>query len=321
MQQSTTTWLLSDGHAGNVRQAAALARALGLSADREWTLQPSAMARRLSPRRWPGAAGSAFGADFAAALNQAPALAIGCGRQAALATRLLRGRGAKAVQILDPRIATRHWDAVIAPAHDRLRGANVLCVQGSLNPVDDAWLAQARVQFPSLLELPSPRVALLLGGPSAHLRDADAISGWFQHLGERVRTLGGSLLATASRRTPDSWIAALYRARAGVPGLFWRGAEDGPNPYAGLLACAEHIVLSPDSVNMLSEAAATRLPVQVLAPQALRGRPARFLDELIQRERVRGFDGDFDDVPATIEPLRETARVAAELRHRLSLPD
>ena len=57
---------------------------------------------------------------------------------AALATRLLRQRGARAVQILDPRVPTRHWDLVIAPEHDGLEGANVIATAGSV------WSCAAR---------------------------------------------------------------------------------------------------------------------------------------------------------------------------------
>ncbi|HEY0505058.1 MAG TPA: ELM1/GtrOC1 family putative glycosyltransferase, partial [Lysobacter sp.] len=94
-----STWALTDGHAGNVRQAEALAAALD-DPFRACTLSPRAPWRWLAPRRLPGAR-RAFGDDFAR--GPVPALAIGCGRQAALATRLLRERGVKAVQILDPR--------------------------------------------------------------------------------------------------------------------------------------------------------------------------------------------------------------------------
>ena len=86
----------------------------------------------------PGA-GAGFGTSFDALIAKPPALAIGCGRQAALATRLLRARGSQAVQILDPRIDPRHWDLVIAPEHDTLRGDNVIPTLGSLHPVDDLW--------------------------------------------------------------------------------------------------------------------------------------------------------------------------------------
>ena len=108
----------------------------------------------------PGAT-HAFGTTFHALQMQAPAVAIGCGRQAALATRLLRARGSRTIQILDPRLDPAHWDLVIAPEHDGLAGANVLTLLGSLNPVDDAWLADARTAFPAFAHLPSPRTAVL----------------------------------------------------------------------------------------------------------------------------------------------------------------
>ena len=88
--------------------------------------------------------------------------------RAALATRLLRERGSKVVQVLDPRIDPRHWDLVVAPEHDGLRGENVIAMLGSLHPVDDLWLAEGRRDFPALALLPRPRVALLIGGPSPH---------------------------------------------------------------------------------------------------------------------------------------------------------
>src|SRR5690606_40517998 len=152
---SPQIWSLSDGRAGNARQSDALAAALG-GPTRTLTLAPRAPWRWFAPRRLPGAEG-AFGHEFGRALPAPPAVAVGCGRQAALATRLLRARGARAVQILDPRIDPRHWDAVVAPEHDGLSGANVITLLGSLHPVDDDWLSRARDAFPSVGGLPSPR--------------------------------------------------------------------------------------------------------------------------------------------------------------------
>src|SRR5690606_11690409 len=147
---------LSDGRAGNARQAQALAAALA-PAPRDLVLAPRAPWRWLAPRRLPGD-GDAFGPGFAAALAAPPTLAVGCGRQAALATRILRGRGSRVVQVLDPRLAPRHWDVVVAPAHDGLAGPNVVTVTGSLHPVDEAWLRDGREAFPGLGDLPGPRV-------------------------------------------------------------------------------------------------------------------------------------------------------------------
>jgi mitochondrial fission protein ELM1 len=308
-------WTLSDGHAGNVRQAQALAAALGLRA-RDWVLAARAPWRWVAPRRLPGVA-HAFGDAFAlAAAAEPPPLAIGCGRQAALATRLLRARGARAVQILDPRIATRHWELVIVPDHDDRRGANVINLLGSLNPVDDLWLAAARAAFPALGQLPRPLTTVLVGGPSRHAAFDDST---FDALATRLLALqrrdGGSVLVTTSRRTPAAVAARLRSRFAGVPGQVWSGADEGPNPYPGLLGWADRIVCTADSVNMLSEACATNVPVFVCGAAQLAGRPRRFVDALLARDRVRGFGEPLDAFAVT--PLRETARVAAEVRARL----
>jgi mitochondrial fission protein ELM1 len=309
------TWAVSDGRAGNARQAMALARALDAAAT-EQVLAPRAPWRWCAPRLAPGA-DAAFGDAFAAALSRPPALAVGCGRQAALATRLLRGRGARVVQVLDPRLAPAHWDLVVVPEHDGLRGDNVVTVLGSLNPVDDAWLEAARARFPAIGALAAPRTALLLGGPTAHAPyDRRHFRAWLDALDAVVAHEGGALLVTASRRTPPRYRTLLRRHCAGRAAVLWVDERDGDNPYAGLLAWADRIVCSPDSVNMVSEAAATRAPVFVADPGLAGGRLRAFLDALAARGRIRPLDAAL--APFAAEPLRETARVAAEVRARLA---
>jgi len=314
----SATVALHDDRAGNARQAVALARALDADAG-DCTLHPRAPWRWLAPRALPGAS-AGFGANFDALIARPPALAIGCGRQAALATRLLRVRGSQAVQLLDPRIDTRHWDIVVAPQHDALRGDNVIPTLGSLHPVDDLWLALARRDSPQFAPLPSPHTVLLVGAPSKHValggREFEAL---LQQLAQHARHEYGSFSAVASRRTPERWREMMTKVPQEVPGIRWRDARDGANPYAGLLAHAQRIVCTSDSVNMLSEAAATLAPVFVWSAESARGRLRLFVDALRASGRVR----DLDDALASFdaEPLRETARVAAEVRQRLAVAD
>ena len=326
MQRTASpAWTLSDGHAGNVRQAQALARALGLVETRDITLESHAPWRWLAPRRTPFDT-HAFGPGFPSMLQAPPQLAIGCGRQAALATRMLRGRDVdgvtrtRVIQILDPRIDPAHWDLVVAPEHDGLTGDNVITLLGSLHPVDDAWLAAGRTEFAYLAALPSPRIALLIGGPSAHWQvDASQMQNWFSEVADAARASGGSVLATTSRRTPQAVADVLHHALHDVPHIAWTSTADGPNPYAGLLAHADRIVCTSDSVNMLSEACATRAPVCVLGIDRLLGRPRHFVDALLQRHRVTRFEpGPLPFAHGVeIEPLRETPRIAALIRSRL----
>ena len=66
---------------------------------------------------------------------------------------------------------------------------------------------------------------------------------------------------------------------------------------------------------MLSEAAATLAPVFVWSADIASGRLRLFLDALRGSGRVRDLDAAL--APFAAEPLRETARVADEVRHRL----
>ncbi|AXK72658.1 nucleoside-diphosphate sugar epimerase [Lysobacter sp. TY2-98] len=322
MQRSTPTRILvvTDGHAGNVRQARALADALKLPTT-DLVLTPRLPWRWFAPRIV-GNAARAFGPEFERLLRDpalASTLAIGCGRQGALATRLLRQHGAHAVQILDPRIRTTHWDAVIAPAHDRLRGPNVIELQGSLNPVQDHWLGASRAAFASFGALPGPRTALLIGGPTSNMRlSVRGFDRWLRDVRTLVEREGGSILATTSRRTPPKMVERVRKRLRGMPGIVWTGSVDGRNPYAALLGWADRIICTADSVNMLSEACATRAPVYVAGDRSVRGRPRRFIEALRRAGRIRPLTKELEAFEA--EPMRETQRVAAVLRERFGLP-
>lgn len=314
---NASTWVLHDGHAGHRRQALALVEAMGLD-HVEWSLSASGLARWYAPWRPPGAA-SAFGPEFAQALqDERPGLVIGCGRLAALATRCARDVGARAVQILDPRLSPWHWDWLVLPEHDGREGDNILASCGSLNPVNGEWLARGVAAFPDLLALPSPRLLVLLGGPTRSARfDRGAFEVLASRLEAQLHAEGGSLMLSGSRRTPPGIVAQARERWRDVPGLRWFDEGDGPNPYAGMLAAAERIVVSPDSVNMISEACATAVPVYVAEPERATGRIGRYLADLRKRGRIReqGAHLGFFDT----RPIIETPRIAALLRERLGL--
>jgi uncharacterized protein len=310
-------WLVSDGRAGNARQVMALARAMQVAA-RSVAVRPRAPWRWFAPRLT-AAARWAFPATLRRDLRAPwPALAIGCGRQAALLTQTLRslsGGATFVVQILDPRIDCANFDLVVAPRHDELHGANVIQTLGALNPVDDAWLAHAAQAFPALAQLPRPRTALLVGGPRRGLALDDA---WLETLIARIEGWrerdGGSVLMTISRRTPEAWTRRLRGAFRKGCTCFWGGPEDGANPYPSYLALADRIVVTPDSVNMLSEACAVGVPVVTALPPAAPAWLAAFHAELRGQGWLHDGDVDFSTLrqPA---PLREIAAVASKVWH------
>ena len=310
-------WVVTDRATGNQRQALALAEYLQLPL-RHLVLQPRAPWSWLAPRLTLGGRLALPARQHRLFAPPWPAVAIGCGRAAALFTRLLRrlsdGR-CYTVQILDPRIDPAHWDTVIAPRHDQLDGPNVLRPLGSLNPVDDEWLADGRDACPSFAELPRPRVGVLLGGPRRGIAlDADYARRLAAQLLDRQRHQGGSLLLLGSRRTSPTLIEVFRKTLHDVPGLVWAGPDDGRNPYPGVLGWADRLVVTPDSVNMLSEACAVGCPVDTFVTTPLPEKIACFHQALRAAGRLHDLGSQ---APAPTTPLRETASIAAELRTRI----
>jgi len=306
-------WTLTTGEAGMRTQALGLAEAVAAQTPAEiaektarprppWRWLPG----RWAPRRLAAVVGNAE--DFAPAL---PDLVIACGRRSIPTALTLRRAGVFTVYVQKPDCRPERFDLVVAPRHDGLSGPNVIQTLGSLHRVTAEKLAAAAGEWrPHLVSHPPPRVAVLVGGRSKAYRfasdDARALAAKLRVLAET----GHSLLITASRRTGAENAAIL---RDVLPDAwFWRGETDGPNPYFGLLALADHIVVTPDSANMLTEACFTGKPVHVAELPGGSKRFQRFLEGLYAEGFARRFEGP-PLASWTYEPPDDRAKAAAAI--------
>lgn len=305
-------WVVTDGAAGNRRQAEALAVALPVRSHplQVRLRQPWDLA---APRLTAAAAYGIVDARGSTLRPPWPDIAIGCGRRAALVVRMLRRWSAGAsfgVQILDPQVASAHFDLLITPRHDRRQGKNVIQTLGSLHPVDAAWLQHGRDGFPHLGELPTPRTAVLVGASNrAQELDADYFHQLLAHLHALHRRDGGSFMISTSRRTDAAATRLLQAGAEALGGVFWSPRMDGANPYPGMLGWAQRIIVTPDSVNMLSEACATGASVHTLATRPIHGKLAHFHAAL----RNAGYLHDIDTPLTPTSPLREMATLTTQV--------
>src|SRR3546814_5932667 len=112
------------------------------------------------------------------------------------------------------------------------------------------------------LHLPSPRVAVLVGGNNRYYTlDDEWMRGFVAQLRQMVDRSGCGILATISRRTGEAETSILRGGLASMPAALWDGK--GPNPYFGFLGLADAIVVTCDSISMVSEACSTGKPVLV----------------------------------------------------------
>ena len=128
-----------------------------------------------------------------------------------------------------------------------------------------------------------------------------------------IAKLPGSLLVTTSRRTGKDQTRALTEALASDRTTVWDSTGD--NPYPGWLGLADAIIVTGDSVNMVTEACAAGKPVYVVDLPGGSAKFRAFHEMMLDGGHVRRFDGSLDDwTPA---PLDDTAGVAETIRAKL----
>jgi mitochondrial fission protein ELM1 len=220
------------------------------------------------------------------------------------------------VQLQDPRLPPQMFDLVVPPRHDRLVGDNVLPITGSPHRVTPERLAAGVEQFRGQIDpLPSPRVAVLVGGTSkAFDLSSERAAEMARLIREGIEAAGGSLLMTFSRRTPEPARALLAARLRDLPGLIWD--NQGPNPYFAFLGAADFVLVTEDSTNMAAEAASTGKPVFVLKMDGASDKFALFHRDLADRGAARPYRGELQ--PWTYTPLAETDRAAQEVVRRLA---
>lgn len=228
-----------------------------------------------------------------------PDLIIAAGRRTAPVARWIKrqsGQKTRLVQIMAPGSGHAEFDLICQPAHDDGQpGDNILEIPAAphgfnaalLSDVADKWSAR-------LATLPSPRIALLIGGSTRRRAFTEGMARQLcKQASEIAVRHNGSLMVTTSRRSGDV-IGAVEASLSGDYQLH-RWDDDAENPYPAYLATADAIIVTGESVSMCSEAVSTGKPVYLFAPPNLIGaKHARLHQRLVDGDHARFFDGDVE---------------------------
>lgn len=314
------TWIVTDGAVGMEAQGIAVAEAVGLPYILK-RVRPSGP-MRLVPTPFQllvPARGRLAASESSTPLTPPwPRLVISIGRRSVpLALAIKRIGGAYGLHIQNPKVPGRLFDLIAAPVHDDFEGPNVITTFGAVHGVTADRLAEAGARFaPQIAHLPHPRIAVLLGGESrAFSFPPETAARFGEALTNLARDFGGTLLITPSRRTKPETLEALAKAVKDVPHFIWDGT--GENPYFAFLSLADAIVVTEDSVNMVTEATGTGKPVYIQPLPGKSSRLARFHTLMRERGATRPFEGRLE--AWTYAPVNDTEVVAVRIRKALGI--
>lgn len=181
-----------------------------------------------------------------------------------------------------------HYDLALVPAHDRgLMPGGCYRTHGSLSGIDNDLLKASRSVLRKSVRDPSRiRLSAFLGGETRSfkptLSDVEVLLKELERASEK---LGGDFLITTSRRTPEPISRFLQRKLAHHPRcqLCVIASEDKrPEVVPGMMDFADFLVVTEDSLSMISEALSSGKGVVVvkLASNGVSRKHSRFQEKL-----------------------------------------
>jgi len=251
-----------------------------------------------------------------------PDLVIGCGRRTiplALAIKRLSSGATKAVFIQDAKAAAPEFDLVFPMNHDGLQGPNVIAVDTALHRITPEKLASGRDHWRARFEgLKRPLIGVVLGGSTASLRFTEACARDLVAKLERLaRETSAGFAITPSRRTDQHALAVMRDFALRQPNTWlWDGEND--NPYFGILGLSDALIVTEDSVSMVSEALIAGKPVATVPLEGHARRHKLFIDNLRAKGAVTRFDGTLPPTSNVTLP-NATLRAAGAVRDLLGI--
>lgn len=228
-------------------------------------------------------------------------IVVSCGSQTATVNRFLcmenRGRG---IVVNKPGVVPMSkFDLCIMPRHDNpKRLKNVLLTDGALNLMDEEYLAgQRKALMADMADKAKDTeisIGVLIGGDNKDFKlTKEAVNQALDAVIEFAKDKKAGIFATTSRRTSKN-IDELVKARLSGLGccklLVIANERNIPGVVAGILGMCSAVVVSGESVSMVSEAASSAKKVVVFVPglknmQKIKKRHVVFMENL----KSKGF--------------------------------
>ncbi len=245
--------LLTQGMHGMVSQVEGLAKALGLSYKHQkielksfWNLIPP----KISPIS-ENLVKNKFVCDCK--------IIISCGRKSVIPSIALKKRLGNQIfniHIQDPKVSFEHFDLIVSPEHDRLRGENIINTTGAIHYLTKKEINDNSKYLGIEKDKRKELVAFIIGGPNKYYNYSEK---QIHELFNKVKTLF----------TPDKFKIIVVK-------------NIDKKAYLSALAISNYIVVTCDSTSMISEAAMTGKPVYIAMMKSFKptGRFKKFYSQL-----------------------------------------
>ena len=244
-------------------------------------------------------------------------IVISCGRKSVIPSIFLKkkyGNKIVNIHIQDPKVSLKNFDFIIVPEHDNLVGENVLQSKGAIHYLQENELEKSKNYLKSEIKK-EKLVTLIMGGPNKYYdyndEDIDKI---FKKIKENFINNGYQLVFIPSMRTPQIIIDKAKNYYNENQIII---TSIDKNAYLSSLKLSDHIVVTCDSISMISEAAITGKPIYVahMPNKKKNERFKKFFDLFKSLNIIRDLEDSVEYW--SYKKLDETNRISRYIKDKL----
>ena len=244
---------------------------------------------------------------------------ISCGRKSVIPSIHLKNISKKKVfniHIQDPKVDFNHFNLIVAPEHDAVKGQNVISTKGAIHYLTDQEIIKNKDYLNSFIKKDQRKIcSLILGGPTKYYDySSKNIKNIFSILNDLLRKNDFQLIVIPSMRTPKNSID-LAKEYFGENHTIINSVDK--KAYLSALSISQNIVVTCDSSSMISEAALTGKPIYVanIPPKRNDKRFQKFRNLFRELNIIRNLGEEEENW--NYQKLDETHRVAKMIKQKI----
>ena len=190
------------------------------------------------------------------------------------------------IHIQNPKISSKNFDILVVPEHDNINGENIILSKGSLHQIKKENLIYFHKQIKSKpLKNLKKHIVILIGGNTKNQKVSQISSILLSSEIKRIQDLFKcETVICTSRRTPEFLLKDIKKAK--IPKCtIVEPNNQKENLYPGIMFNSNFVLVTSDSINMISEAIGSGKPVFGFDLFKQRGRKLGFIKNLITEGR------------------------------------
>ena len=286
------TWILSDGTKGMENQSIALAKMLNnnfklIHYDPPYFLKKLPLLGKIY---LPYSLNKILKTDFK------PSYIITTGRRmsgTSIALKTILKNKVKTIHIQNPKLPLKHFDLLLIPEHDGLKGKNVIQTKGALCFFGNNDIENLNKSQFNEVKVKDYLVLLMVGGNSKkYIPQNSEYYDLCSKVIKGVKSIDGQLIVIVSRRTPPKAIKILdfiFSKNLRNYEMFFPNQN---NIYPQILKVADYNIVTGDSVNMISETATFSIPLFISHFSKENKKILSFIENLKKLGIAKSFEGD-----------------------------